>query len=140
MERVFKRVLKGFKFNFSHIYPVSSSLAKHFDLHWFVWKLLHKQSLTDWTKTKHHCPWTGSGGFSSITDCNNKHYMSTTRPFSWIRYQNMSLSCTLSDCHHVLAAILGMYTLMSNKQYYDALGTTGTIANTEGINSTYETI
>uniref|UniRef100_A0A8C7X0N2 Tropomodulin 4 (muscle) n=1 Tax=Oryzias sinensis TaxID=183150 RepID=A0A8C7X0N2_9TELE len=32
-------------------------------------------------------------------------------------------------------AILGMYTLMSNKQYYDALGTTGTIANTEGINS-----
>eukprot|EP00066_Takifugu_rubripes_P014286 XP_011603552.1 PREDICTED: tropomodulin-4-like [Takifugu rubripes] len=33
------------------------------------------------------------------------------------------------------AAILGMYTLMSNKQYYDALGTTGTIANTEGINS-----
>ncbi|TNN41445.1 Tropomodulin-4 [Liparis tanakae] len=28
-----------------------------------------------------------------------------------------------------------MYTLMSNKQYYDALGTTGTIANTEGINS-----
>lgn len=35
-------------------------------------------------------------------------------------------------------AILGMYTLMSNKQYYDALGTTGTIANTEGINSTYD--
>uniref|UniRef100_A0A3Q2Q143 Tropomodulin 4 (muscle) n=1 Tax=Fundulus heteroclitus TaxID=8078 RepID=A0A3Q2Q143_FUNHE len=34
-----------------------------------------------------------------------------------------------------IAAILGMYTLMSNKQYYDALGTTGTIANTEGINS-----
>ncbi len=31
-----------------------------------------------------------------------------------------------------------MYTLMSNKQYYDALGTTGTIANTEGINSTYD--
>lgn len=30
-----------------------------------------------------------------------------------------------------------MYTLMSNKQYYDALGTTGMIANTEGINSTY---
>lgn len=40
----------------------------------------------------------------------------------------------------VLAAILGMYTLMSNKQYYDALGVTGTIANTEGINSTYDTI
>lgn len=34
-----------------------------------------------------------------------------------------------------IAAILGMYTLMSNKQYYDALGTTGTIANKEGINS-----
>uniref|UniRef100_A0A7N8YLL1 Tropomodulin 4 (muscle) n=1 Tax=Mastacembelus armatus TaxID=205130 RepID=A0A7N8YLL1_9TELE len=34
-----------------------------------------------------------------------------------------------------IAAILGMYTLMSNKQYYDALGTTGQIANTEGINS-----
>lgn len=34
-----------------------------------------------------------------------------------------------------IAAILGMYTLMSNKQYYDALGATGTIANTEGINS-----
>lgn len=34
-----------------------------------------------------------------------------------------------------IAAILGMYTLMSNKQYYDALGTTGTIANIEGINS-----
>lgn len=31
-----------------------------------------------------------------------------------------------------------MYTLMSNKQYYDALGTTGTIANTEGINSMSE--
>ncbi|KAI1886028.1 hypothetical protein AGOR_G00209820 [Albula goreensis] len=34
-----------------------------------------------------------------------------------------------------IAAILGMYTLMSNKQYYDALGCSGTIANTEGINS-----
>ncbi|XP_076136152.1 tropomodulin-4 isoform X2 [Alosa pseudoharengus] len=34
-----------------------------------------------------------------------------------------------------IAAILGMYTLMSNKQYYDALGATGKIANTEGINS-----
>ncbi|XP_061116259.1 tropomodulin-4-like [Conger conger] len=34
-----------------------------------------------------------------------------------------------------IAAILGMYTLMSNKQYYDALGCTGIIANTEGINS-----
>lgn len=33
-----------------------------------------------------------------------------------------------------IAAILGMYTLMSNKQYYDAL-TSGNIANTEGINS-----
>ncbi|KAJ8383421.1 hypothetical protein AAFF_G00221210 [Aldrovandia affinis] len=34
-----------------------------------------------------------------------------------------------------IAAILGMYTLMSNKQYYDALGSLGKIANTEGINS-----
>ncbi|KAJ8267504.1 hypothetical protein COCON_G00126760 [Conger conger] len=34
-----------------------------------------------------------------------------------------------------IAAILGMYTLMSNKQYYDALGLEGRIANTEGINS-----
>ncbi|XP_066539941.1 tropomodulin-4 [Hoplias malabaricus] len=34
-----------------------------------------------------------------------------------------------------IAAILGMYTLMSNKQYYDALGAHGKIANTEGINS-----
>ncbi|KAJ8398436.1 hypothetical protein AAFF_G00426910 [Aldrovandia affinis] len=34
-----------------------------------------------------------------------------------------------------IAAILGMYTLMSNKQYYDALGCHGIIANTEGINS-----
>ncbi|KAG7457952.1 hypothetical protein MATL_G00232710 [Megalops atlanticus] len=34
-----------------------------------------------------------------------------------------------------IAAILGMYTLMSNKQYYDALGCEGKIANTEGINS-----
>ncbi|XP_036440220.1 tropomodulin-4 [Colossoma macropomum] len=34
-----------------------------------------------------------------------------------------------------IAAILGMYTLMSNKQYYDALDTFGRIANTEGINS-----
>lgn len=44
-----------------------------------------------------------------------------------------------THCYHfpALAAILGMYTLMSNKQYYDALGTTGTIANTEGINSAY---
>lgn len=33
-----------------------------------------------------------------------------------------------------LAAILGMYTLMSNKQYYDAI-CSGTISNTEGINS-----
>ncbi|PIO16397.1 hypothetical protein AB205_0127410 [Aquarana catesbeiana] len=31
-------------------------------------------------------------------------------------------------------AILGMYTLMSNKQYYDAI-TSGIITNTEGINS-----
>uniref|UniRef100_A0A8C9TFW2 Tropomodulin 4 (muscle) n=1 Tax=Scleropages formosus TaxID=113540 RepID=A0A8C9TFW2_SCLFO len=34
-----------------------------------------------------------------------------------------------------IAAILGMYTLMSNKQYYDALDVFGKIANTEGINS-----
>ncbi|XP_014118206.1 PREDICTED: tropomodulin-4 isoform X1 [Pseudopodoces humilis] len=33
-----------------------------------------------------------------------------------------------------LAAILGMYTLMSNKQYYDAI-CSGDICNTEGINS-----
>ncbi|XP_067878767.1 tropomodulin-4 [Heterodontus francisci] len=33
-----------------------------------------------------------------------------------------------------IAAILGMYKLMSNKQYYDALGC-GTIINKEGINS-----
>ncbi|KAG2462544.1 TMOD4 protein, partial [Polypterus senegalus] len=33
-----------------------------------------------------------------------------------------------------IAAILGMYTLMSNKQYYDAL-CSGEIANKEGINS-----
>ncbi|XP_068109679.1 tropomodulin-4 isoform X2 [Hyperolius riggenbachi] len=33
-----------------------------------------------------------------------------------------------------IAAILGMYTLMSNKQYYDAI-TSGIITNTEGINS-----
>ncbi|XP_053560972.1 tropomodulin-4 [Bombina bombina] len=33
-----------------------------------------------------------------------------------------------------IAAILGMYTLMSNKQYYDAI-TCGIIINTEGINS-----
>ncbi|KAK9390934.1 tropomodulin-4 [Crotalus adamanteus] len=33
-----------------------------------------------------------------------------------------------------IAAILGMYTLMSNKQYYDAI-CSGTISNTEGINS-----
>ncbi|KAM6434478.1 tropomodulin-4 isoform 1-T2 [Liasis olivaceus] len=33
-----------------------------------------------------------------------------------------------------IAAILGMYTLMSNKQYYDAI-CTGNITNTEGINS-----
>ncbi|NXH89436.1 TMOD4 protein, partial [Edolisoma coerulescens] len=32
------------------------------------------------------------------------------------------------------AAILGMYTLMSNKQYYDAI-CSGNICNTEGINS-----
>lgn len=32
------------------------------------------------------------------------------------------------------AAILGMYTLMSNKQYYDAI-CSGNITNTEGINS-----
>ncbi|NWT29831.1 TMOD4 protein, partial [Cardinalis cardinalis] len=34
----------------------------------------------------------------------------------------------------VPAAILGMYTLMSNKQYYDAI-CSGNICNTEGINS-----
>ncbi|XP_074385170.1 tropomodulin-4 isoform X3 [Zonotrichia albicollis] len=33
-----------------------------------------------------------------------------------------------------IAAILGMYTLMSNKQYYDAI-CSGNICNTEGINS-----
>ncbi|KAG8571554.1 hypothetical protein GDO81_011693 [Engystomops pustulosus] len=33
-----------------------------------------------------------------------------------------------------IAAILGMYTLMSNKQYYDAI-TSGIIMNKEGINS-----
>ncbi|NXE56960.1 TMOD4 protein, partial [Casuarius casuarius] len=33
-----------------------------------------------------------------------------------------------------LRSILGMYTLMSNKQYYDAI-CSGTISNTEGINS-----
>ncbi|XP_041427999.1 tropomodulin 4 L homeolog isoform X1 [Xenopus laevis] len=33
-----------------------------------------------------------------------------------------------------IAAILGMYTLMSNKQYYDAI-TSGIITNKEGINS-----
>ncbi|NWI56136.1 TMOD4 protein, partial [Calyptomena viridis] len=33
-----------------------------------------------------------------------------------------------------IAAILGMYTLMSNKQYYDAI-CSGDICNTEGINS-----
>ncbi|NWV04299.1 TMOD4 protein, partial [Ptilonorhynchus violaceus] len=33
-----------------------------------------------------------------------------------------------------IAAILGMYTLMSNKQYYDAI-CSGNITNTEGINS-----
>ncbi|XP_054636678.1 tropomodulin-4 isoform X1 [Dunckerocampus dactyliophorus] len=47
--------------------------------------------------------------------------------------QNIALKCP--QCFLAHAAILGMYTLMSNKQYYDALGTTGTIANTEGINS-----
>lgn len=46
-----------------------------------------------------------------------------------------TMTLNFTDCFSVLAAILGMYTLMSNKQYYDALGTTGTIANTEGINS-----
>lgn len=56
------------------------------------------------------------------------------------KYHRYFLSCIQSDCFPVLAAILGMYTLMSNKQYYDALGTTGTIANTEGINSTCDII
>lgn len=48
------------------------------------------------------------------------------------------LTCIHGGCFP--AAILGMYTLMSNKQYYDALGTTGTIANTEGINSEWQSI
>ncbi|KPP74613.1 tropomodulin-2-like [Scleropages formosus] len=39
-----------------------------------------------------------------------------------------------------IAAILGMYTLMSNKQYYDALDVFGKIANTEGINSKYNVL
>lgn len=43
--------------------------------------------------------------------------------------------CVLNTRICIFAAILGMYTLMSNKQYYDALGATGRIANTEGINS-----
>lgn len=43
----------------------------------------------------------------------------------------------LTNDSRILTAILGMYTLMSNKQYYDALNTTGKIANTEGINSMY---
>ncbi|NWR40230.1 TMOD4 protein, partial [Tachuris rubrigastra] len=37
-------------------------------------------------------------------------------------------------CPLPLPAILGMYTLMSNKQYYDAI-CSGNISNTEGINS-----
>lgn len=48
-----------------------------------------------------------------------------------------NLCLALTTCTCIFAAILGMYTLMSNKQYYDALGATGKIANTEGINSTY---
>ncbi|NXT79057.1 TMOD4 protein, partial [Zapornia atra] len=47
------------------------------------------------------------------------------------REQGGVLECPLTP---VPAAILGMYTLMSNKQYYDAI-CSGTISNTEGINS-----
>lgn len=38
---------------------------------------------------------------------------------------------------HVPAAILGMHTLMSNQQYYQALGSSS-IVNKEGLNSEYQ--
>lgn len=38
---------------------------------------------------------------------------------------------------HVPAAILGMHTLMSNQQYYQALGSSA-IVNKEGLNSEYQ--
>lgn len=37
---------------------------------------------------------------------------------------------------HIPAAILGMHTLMSNQQYYQALGSSS-IVNKEGLNSEY---
>lgn len=40
---------------------------------------------------------------------------------------------------HVLAAILGMHTLMSNQQYYQALGSSS-IVNKEGLNSEYRAL
>lgn len=40
---------------------------------------------------------------------------------------------------HVPAAILGMHTLMSNQQYYQALGSSS-IVNKEGLNSEYRAL
>lgn len=40
---------------------------------------------------------------------------------------------------HVLTAILGMHTLMSNQQYYQALGSSS-IVNKEGLNSEYRAL
>ncbi|KAK7886552.1 hypothetical protein WMY93_026173 [Mugilogobius chulae] len=63
-----------------------------------------------------------------FTHYNCEESTSSSAPWWWDRTAPAGTdSCAV--------AILGMYTLMSNKQYYDALGTTGTIANTEGINS-----
>lgn len=74
---------------------------------------------------------------------NSNHGKTQSRTFSVISFKYhryFDLVVMVIVFLIVLTAILGMYTLMSNKQYYDALGTTGTIANTEGINSTYDLI
>lgn len=49
----------------------------------------------------------------------------------WVGQEPYLLSLCLPS-----PAILGMYTLMSNKQYYDAI-CSGEICNTEGISSEY---
>ena len=72
-----------------------------------------------------------------MTDITIDHYV-----LILLSLPNVTCNCNLSYIYTqcpfcVSAAILGMYTLMSNKQYYDALGCTGKIANTEGINSMY---
>lgn len=66
----------------------------------------------------------------------SKHFGSAEYPC--LGGSSISEGCaTASLASHVPAAILGMHTLMSNQQYYQALGSSS-IVNKEGLNSEYQ--